>query len=88
VPDAAASSASSFSSTSSVSPAALAFATLGNGRNFFWRNSSTMSAFLRLETTNSLLTIIFTKRAWFDSLSNCSCSSFARKSCKSKKTTS
>ena len=64
-----------------VSPALFAFATLGKGRNFFQRKSSTMSAFLQLETTSSLLMIIFTKLAWFDSFSNCSCSSFARKSC-------
>jgi hypothetical protein len=39
-----------------------------------------MSAFLWLDTTKSLLMIIFTKHAWLDSLSNCVCSSFARRS--------
>jgi len=34
---------------------------------------------------NSFLMIIFTKCAWFSNFSNCSCSLFARKSCKSKK---
>ena len=51
-----------------------------------WRRAGTCSGAalgrcLRLDSAKSLLTIIFTNRAWFDDFSSCSCSSLASKSC-------